>query len=273
MAIIFLISLKLASAQSDIIIQLYQNRFFFLIAAIVLLSLVFLIVTIVEHSYRKKMFDDLGKFSRKKYYHDSSIQLEKDLEDKPAHEVLTNLDNLAKHFFQEFFKLNPSMSYEEISEEIKDNKIAGFCNLMSHLLYSSEVPSNNQLFTLIDKFKDLIDLEYVRPAPIQMPDKETIKKHNLSVIEQAKNFINEARLHGFKDSQLINIFIQKGWNKDTINKLLVEGHIPIVEKKPLPLTPENLKINKLEFISDALDDKQKFSNDKYKPPKKDKLFY
>jgi hypothetical protein len=262
----FILSIPGAMAATlDEIQFLYNFRFYFLTAAIIFLGILFLVISIKEKSYRKKIFEDVGKSSRRNFYHSQISRLKSSLDSK----TLDSFDSVAKDFFNEFANIPESLAYEEIAAKSANPEVEQFCSSFSKLIYSGKA-SQNQLLALLDLFDRIIDIK-------EFTEKKIIEKPKLiypiQVLEKASGFIDEARLNGFSDEQILQVFLNKGWDSKIIQKLL-KGHevdIPPIASKPI-LKEEKKQIPKLEAKEpEQAVQEENIDFDKYKRPINNKI--
>ena len=111
-------------------------------------------------------------------------------------ESLKSLDELAKSFLKETFKIEKNLDYSEmikLFEEKKRKNIAFFCNQMLMALYSGEKIEKNKINLLISGLEDIIREQYpnmaktrieIKSFPPQQPVKQIEEKSPIKVEEK-----------------------------------------------------------------------------------------
>ena len=111
-------------------------------------------------------------------------------------ESLKSLDELAKSFLKETFKIEKNLDYSEmikLFEEKKRKNIAFFCNQMLMALYSGEKIEKNKINLLISGLEEIIHEQYpnmaktrieIKSFPPQQPVKQIEEKSPIKVEEK-----------------------------------------------------------------------------------------
>jgi len=118
-------------------------------------------------------------------------------------ESLKSLDELAKSFLKETFKIEKNLDYSEmikLFEEKKKKNIAFFCNQMLRALYSGEKIEKNKINLLISGLEEIIREQYpnmaktrieIKPSPPQQPARQIKEKIPIKVEEKPFEFPKE----------------------------------------------------------------------------------
>lgn len=130
-----------------------------LIIPITLVVLILIFVFWVLYTKNKRLGDKLTE-RRKKFM--SYQKVIKDLEDNPKgpEKDFKTLNNAARDFFHEYFRLKYSATYLKLEKYFKKHdkpQYAEFCKKMSDLDYKEEKKEAEKIKTLVKLFSEMIE--------------------------------------------------------------------------------------------------------------------